>query len=407
MKKILVKIKVWCLFIAILFGATSCDKVFDVERTGALTSDKLWSNATLVTSYVNGFYSILPTCSGNSHWSDESTWSLDRTSLLVGTMDNNDYPGEVWDYGTVRNINNFIANIDKITAPLTTTQIKYLAGQAHFFRAYQYYKMVRVLGGVPIVTEVQDPTADITTLQVKRNTTLECFNFIVDELNTAIADLPNRGATGYEAGRITKEGAMAIKSEVLLLKASPLFCSTPDATFWQDAYDAAKAAKAELDANGYGLYENDKQPGNSLEDMYYEKDKAMKEMVVYIPYAKDIKNSGTFDGSGTGYRELTWNIVQSFPMANGKNIEDPGSGYDEKYFWRNRDPRFYATVVWNGAIFGQSMDGEAVIKNRRHFMYAELAGEIGWHYWNAYGIVARKGIDTTLVKRTRGANSSF
>lgn len=405
MKKI-IKSKLWYLILGIFFGITSCNDVFDVERTGVLTADNLWNNSKLVKNYVDGFYNILPTGLNLNLLSDESTqWGYN--GILDGTLENADYPVQIWDYGTIRNINNFILNIPNIKGGLSQEEINYLNGQAHFFRAYQYYKMVRVLGGVPIIKTIQDPTDNIEKLKVKRNTTLECFDYIVADLDTAIEKMVKRSSSLYETGRVTKEAAMAVKAEVLLLKASPLFCSSPDTKYWQDAYNAALKAKSELDADGYGLYENAKQPQRSLELMWYDKENALKEYVLYIPYKRDVKNSGIPGGTGVGFIGLTWDAVKSFPMANGKNIEDIGSGYSEHYFMRNRDPRFYATVVWNGAIFGQSMDGEAVLPNRRHFMYTELGGEIGWKFNNPYGLIACKRIDTTLVKRTRGAEQAF
>ena len=68
-----------------------------------------------------------------------------------------------------------------------------------------------------------------------------------------------------------------------------------------------------------------------------------------------------YSGGGGGGFSPTWQLVQAFPMANGKLINEPESGYNETVFWKDRDPRFYATVAYNGSDWTMSGRDKTVV----------------------------------------------
>jgi len=384
---------------------SSCKKVFDVAHPGGpITPGDQWSNADNIKAYVTGFYSILPAWNRSEEFGAEAYSGAGggnaMNPFLTGKYTSQSgYPDRVWDWASVRGINNFFSNIESGKAVLSSSDYQGLKGQAYFFRAYLYYRMVKVLGGVPIITTVQDPTADINTLLVKRNTSLECFDFISGQLDSAISLLPVSWGSG-DIGRVTKAAAMAVKGEVLLLKASPLFCKTPNAGYWTDAYNALLAAKAELDADGYGLYTDNTM--KTTENMWYDKGDAAKEMVLYTRFHYPERVNGFQQGqrpltetSGlAGVCDPTWEMVKEFPMQNGLDISDPASGYDPSEFWKGRDPRFYAAIVYNGARYDFSD-----ISPRVQWIFNGIAGDDAYKAtpnYNITGFYCRKGIDTTL-----------
>ena len=81
-------------------------------------------------------------------------------------------------YGAIRNINNAIEGIEG--GKLTQEQKNELLGQAYFFRAWTYYKLVKWYGGVPIVTKTLDPSPSAFT---QRSSAKACFDFIIEDLN--------------------------------------------------------------------------------------------------------------------------------------------------------------------------------------------------------------------------------
>jgi len=399
------KFNILFVLLGIIVLSTSCKKVFDVDHPGGpITPQQEWSNPDFIRGYVTNFYNILPAWNRNEELAGEAFsgggGANSLNSFLKGTYTSQSgYPDRVWDWGSVRAINNFFANIDKSKSALSTTDYQSLKGQAYFFRAYLYYRMVKVLGGVPIITTVQDPTADINTLLVKRNTSLECFDFIGKQLDSAINLLPTTWGSN-DIGRVTKGAAMAVKGEALLLKASPLFCKTPNSTYWTDAYNALQAAKTELDADGYGLYTDNTAKTN--ENMWYDKAGAAKEMVLSVRYHYPEKTNTFQQGqrpltetSGlAGVCDPTWEMVKSYPMQNGVAISDPASGYDSTQFWKNRDPRFYAAIVYNGVRYDF-----ADITPRVQWIFNAIAGDDAYKAtpnYNITGFYCRKEVDTTL-----------
>ena len=303
-----------------------------------------------------------------------------------------------WPYTTIRKINILLKEIPagKIAADKQGPFI----GQAKFLRAFNYFKMVYYYGGVPIIQVPQELTSD---LMVKRNTTAECFDFIIKDLDEAAALLPVK-YTGTDRGKIDQAIIKAFKGRVLLYKASPQFNSANPYgnAYWATAYTANKEAKDFLDANGYGLLDDYTKVFET---------KGHKENILSVIYSNPAKTNGRGeDGlrplseskNATGNDQPIWSMVQAFPMKDGKKPGDPTSAYtyNIQTYWKNRDPRFDATIVWNGAIY--ELSG---IKGRRQYtMYGIAKSMDAWGYsmqGESYpsrtGVYCRKGIMEELA----------
>lgn len=356
----------------------SCEDILDKEDLSAVTEeDNVWSDLNLATAYVNRIYAEnLPEWSTAwANYSDESDGGGDYmygqlTENSVdfwpyGYLDTDPNP-DVY-YGGIRSINILLANIDEGT--LEEEDKNWLKGQALFFRAWLYFEMVRRYGGVPLVLEPQDVTDN---LLVERNTTSATIGQIISDLDNAIAYLPAvTASSGENNGRVHKGTAMAVKGRVLLYYASPQFNPNNIPDRWQDAYDANKAAKEFLEAQGFGLYED-------FENMFINE---MNEEAIFVrryeyspsnPLSWHNWSAATrpLDASqgATGGNRPTLEMVNAFPMQDGRPIDDPNAAYqyDPEYFWQNRDPRFDATIVYNGALW-------------------ELGGESGRIQWTYVG----------------------
>src|SRR5690606_11565148 len=115
--------------------------------------------------------------------------------------------------------------------------------------------------------------ADRDEVQIPRSPVDECFDYVVELLDEAIVDLPDRiDFEIEELGRITKTIAMAVKAKVLVTAASPLFNGnsdyagfnqkdgtplfnpTVDPQKWERALAAAKEAIDFAEAQGHKLY---------------------------------------------------------------------------------------------------------------------------------------------------------
>jgi hypothetical protein len=265
-------------------------------------------------------------------------------------------------YAFIRECNIFLDNIDKGT--LTEEQKKTLKGEVHFWRAWNYFNLVRTYGGVPIVLTAQnailgegDPTQ--TDLAIQRSSTADCMKLITDELDIAISMLPGRWPDS-DWGRITSGAAAAFKGRVLLTYASPLFNRSMETSRWQAAYNANKAAKELLDANGFGLVNASTSRAKEWEKMFVTPKTTEAVMTVLnntVSTDSYKKNNGWENSArpknllGGGGYGATAEMLDLFPMADGKRPGQSTFTYDPLKFYKDRDPRFYRTFAFNGGVW--------------------------------------------------------
>ena len=284
-------------------------------------------------------------------------------------------------WGHIRNCNDVIENVEK--SSLTDEQKKMLIGQALFFRAYMYYHLVTIYGGVPIVDIVQDPIlgtgGDGSNLIRPRQTTKACVDFIVNDLTRAAEMLPARWPNeASDFGRITSGLAQALLGKMLLYYASPVFNRADDVARWEAAYTANKAALDKLNAGGFGLaYANNGGERNAANWAkiwmdYTGSDGSVNEAVFITLHNTKANVSGQPDygkynrwehsirprntNGGGGYTP-TAEIVDLFPMADGLKPGESSIKYDKVNFWLNRDPRFYRTFAFPGVQWQWSEGG--------------------------------------------------
>lgn len=268
-------------------------------------------------------------------------------------------------WGEIRNCNDFIEGVTSST--LTENQKNELLGQAYFFRAWQYYQLVKTYGGIPIVDEVQvTDVSQAENLAKPRSTTKACIDFICQDLETAAAKLPlSWGSSNF--GRVTKGTALAMAGRARLLYASPLFNRADDLTRWQVAYDVNKAALDSLKAGGFGLAYKDA-PGinaagfsklfsdfNSQEAVFVTLyNRVHDDNAAHEIYRNNRREQGLRPANASGATSNTGMnantlMLDLFPMADGKKPSEVGTySYSTLKFFQNRDPRFYRTFAFPG-----------------------------------------------------------
>ncbi|GAB4030527.1 RagB/SusD family nutrient uptake outer membrane protein [Spirosoma jeollabukense] len=344
---------------------TGCMKVLDKTDLGSTPGALIFKDSVLTQMNLDYIYdqnlpapigSLGPEPTSISGLSDES---FAESKILQGSLLIN----EIGDFGTkldaannygkIRVINMFLSDVNGGTLPQFTKNK--LRAQAQFFRAWRYFDLVRLYGGVPLVLSplaaVGTEAKDLAFLP--RNTTAESFAQIVKDLDSTIASVPGRWTAASDWGRITKGGAAAFKGRVLLYAASPQFNPTDDQTKWQASYDANKQAYDLLTANGYGLH-------SSFDQMWFQ-EVNNPEAVLLTGYntatGDQARKNNTYDnntrpsytGTAGGANQPTWEMVKAFPMLDGKKPgESTKYAYTDQLFYKNRDPRFDKTIAYNG-----------------------------------------------------------
>lgn len=339
------QIKNTCLIICVsVVMISSCKKhVLDKGPLDVIREEDVWNDFNLGQAYINEIYAGLP--GGMDRDLDGTTEIEDGNkeftlTYAAGEVTPFNSPfSEAWTiyYSTIARINKFLVNFNPEKADPDAVNI--LKGEALFLRAYFYRELNDFFGGVPIIDKVQSLEDD---LLVQRNTYDECAEFIVKDLDEAVELLPEPAET--EIGRASKGAALALKSRVLLYAASPLHNPGNDLAKWQAASDAALAV---IEGGfGYALY-----PDYNELFLNDNNEEVIFDIQYQFPF-RTTANDYTLNPQGLngafGNSRPTQNLVDSYEMANGKNITDAGSGYDPDNPYENRDERFYGTVLYNG-----------------------------------------------------------
>ena len=282
-------------------------------------------------------------------------------------------------WGRIRNINDVINGIENSSLP--QEEKDELAGQAYFLRAWCYFNMVKWYGGVPIITEPQEPVEGAV---VPRSTTQKCIEFILSDLDKAATKLAPFTTNGGWAqsdnwGRVTTGTALALKGRVLLFWASPICNRGNDAERWNKAYTQMKAELDSINACGYGLFSTNSNVNGSdfaLQFLQSGRNPEAVFVTLFNTHAEgtDIsKNNGWERGirpkntTGSGKRASAM-LMDMFPMADGKipatantytKLVDSDSIYDAEHPFVARDPRFYRTFAFPGCRWAYSGDPTA------------------------------------------------
>jgi len=354
------------VLILIAFAALSCKKSLDsslnVVPQNELTDASVWATSETADIFLNNIYGSL--FDGNNCWDimdnwtdismDGLAWPTSKTSTVMyhtynavnsfemrtGYTDQTTLPFE-WahQYSYIRECNIFITGVNNNAANFPADWKAKRLAEARFLRAFFYHNLWIAYGGVPILTEALNLTSQGDSIFHPRNTSDETYQFIVNELAAIVKDLPLPSATDY--GRITKGTALTLKGYVELYN--------------KDYINAAADNKAVMDLGVYSLYPN-------YQDLFLPAGITNNEGIFfrqYLPGAlggRESLRGPCFANNGT---EVCWGgvnpsqqLVDNYAMANGKPITDPTSGYNPQDPYKNRENRFYQSIVQDGAIFG-------------------------------------------------------
>ncbi|MCD2422949.1 RagB/SusD family nutrient uptake outer membrane protein [Niabella pedocola] len=340
-----------CLFLCIIIFGTRCSKELDIEDVSNYQPEQVWNDLQQANAFVANLYNKF----GN--WNvaaDRNSEQLSGIAFGENAITVTGASTASWDYANVRLANLAIRDVQ--AGKLSQSEKESILAQAYFMRAYTYFSMVKEYGGVPIVKTPLDRYND--ELDLPRNSTRECFDFIMEDLDKAIALLPARiDVTSTDWGHIDGNFAQAFKAKVLLYKASPLFNpGNPwSNAYWADAYTENKKAYESLRSQGYGLIED-----------YAKIALSEKNSEIVFPVINKFpgKTAGWDFGARPGSLSRgnasacpTWEFVKTFPMKDGKLYDDPTGTYYKtdaaflQSYWKNRDPRFEKSILWNARTF--------------------------------------------------------
>lgn len=352
------------LYIIILaFVFAGCNDFLDIKDESAINSD-IWNSEESAENYVNELCrQCMPTWGGflnTAHNGMSDEVKADNNMIYGSLASGSQGAFSATTYLPIRYIN--IA-FDEIAdnGSLTGDAYNNIEGQLYFLRAWQHWKMILMHGGVPYMRDVVGYTSDYAIKNAPRDKTSDCIKYLTSDLNKAIEMLP-ASWPGEEYGRVTRAAAAAFLGRVLLFYASPQF--TPDQTGdvaserWMAAYNANLRADSICRVDGYGLLDcsvtkTGQWPVKTdINKIWWTAPN--KEAIMVRVYSSD-NNPNNYEENvrpgfqtgetGTVSNQPSLRLVMAFPNADGTEYTKDAT---DLYYWKDRDPRFYSTIVYNG-----------------------------------------------------------
>lgn len=231
------KIKYILLVAVLSLTVTSCEKIIEIDPISNVGVSAFYRNFTEVNTALTGCYGGLQGPLFNE-WmftelrGDNTKQGLATSSAVqnieLNELDmfvlNSTHP-QVYNYwlATYKNIRaiNFVLaslgvtysngtiTIAEGTASLTPAQKNQVIGEALFLRSYHYFNLVRLFGGVAVITAPVEPE---TSKQINRNSVAECYQLITADLNLAKDLLPTNTFSTIPTANLGRANAWAAKS---------------------------------------------------------------------------------------------------------------------------------------------------------------------------------------------------
>lgn len=413
-----------------------------VYNIGMLAGDEIWvsANRASVTSYAFNIATgtqrkaqpYMNTWEGNY----QGAGPADRYPLFDG----------------IRHCNVFLENVEdrsKVPDLAEGERLRWLA-EVKFLKAYYHYYLMRMYGPIPVIRANVPVDAPNDQIQVAREPIDSTVDYLVSLLDEAAIGLPSIIAdTQNELGRITRPVALGIKAELLLMVASPLFNGnsdmvglntkdgTPmfnpvyDATKWKRAADAAKEAIDVAEANGHKIfYKNDvgftiSQTAKTKLDITQAVTERWNDELIWanpnsrtyelqrlcmMPLATTVRHtqarkifSPTLESAMNFYtkngvpieedKTLTFGDITELREATAADKFNIKEGYRTSIINFDREPRFYADLGFDGAIFYKSSSGSDETKEVIRAKFADYAGSSDAFDFNVTGYYIKKLIN--------------
>ena len=231
---------------------SSCTKIDRFPETEFSDAD-FWNTETDLINACNRLYQEL-----DGDWIDNraddavnqggpNEISTGNRSIPNTSADWNDRYDEIF---TANNI------VEKAPRAKITDAIKnrYIA-EARFFRAYAYFKLLKIYGDVPLVLKTL--AVNSPELYMGRTSRGEVIQAIYDDLDYAAVNLPKRAdLPTAQYGRVTKSAAWALKARVGLYEGTRAKYHNMSGVNWQNHLSAAIAAAQNVMGEGHALYAN-------------------------------------------------------------------------------------------------------------------------------------------------------
>ena len=352
------------LISADLLTTTSCD-FMDCDESDNYTLQEIQGSYNRVKQFVTSIYGYLPSDFCNTHGAmldattDDAIHVYESSAIqriVNGTWSANYTVDDkfAYYYNAIHDASCYLTTLSGLTFDTWENGDDYqdwmqnydnYQYQVRFLRAYFYFELVRRYQNVPLITK---PLSQTETNQIEPSSAQEVLKFIINECTEIAPKLPIKSTSIAQAenGRATRAMAMALKLRAALYAASPLYSTNGDNAKWTEAAKASHDIIASAGELGLGL--------DTYANLFKSKNYNSKEVILCRPTG----TSKTFEQANypmgvTGGNTTTCpteNLASAFEMKDGRAFDwnDPTMKANQ---YKDRDPRFYLTIVHNGMLW--------------------------------------------------------
>lgn len=345
------------IFSLIFIISMSCSDFLDEKPKSSLTGNSFYETAPQAVSNVNTLYRVgVP-----SAYNANSAYAGPNAMLggYVSGYFDNEYAGQevvvlyskelnrtpvnianqidgIWDacYRAINIANSAIKYIPDID--MDQTQSKGLVAEAKFFRALNFFQLVKMFGDVPMTLE---PYESLENLYLSRTSSAEVYNQIIADLKDAVSALPN--AAFYENNRrITKNVANTLLANV--------YMQVSGYPVQENHYaEAAAAAKAVISSGKHSLTQNENKTDKSAFNILRTTD-GLAEAIYAYEFNNTVSTSGWWPTYSFPNAAAGWGI---FKYAITVNVYRASNGfinvYDSAEDIRVQEQQFFFTKIKN------------------------------------------------------------
>lgn len=379
---------VYIILMAGVFGG--CDDFLSPTPQGKLTEDLFFGEDEGETMAVNAMYARLrewdqegfPWFVINELPSDNSNTGSelsDGSTARLNTVNNFTYDATVpelnnWWNGNYNGVTDCNVVLDRFGAFSGEARYTRSLAQAHFFRGFFYFNLVKAFGGVPLMLSVPQPGE----YNKPRATADAVYDVIVNDLTYAAQNLPTRQQWGSkDLGRTTKGTAEGLLAKVYL--------------FRQDYQNAFRYADSVISRGEYDLHPDYRQLFNP--NSYYSEEVMLADQFLWQSNrdseSQHVMWQGVRGFFGWGFLSPTLSLVNSYETGDPRLDAtvffsgDSVDGYQTIDFLPTTDPRANKKVIWPVSFW----NANSFTKTNAHLyflryadvllVYAEAANELG------------------------------
>lgn len=364
---------------ALSVTAVACSDVLDKGPLDKFTENEVWGSVELAQAFL---YPSLNSATGcliwEDKWTDNDVIQDDDNASNVNKEQMDRYWDAGWNvYGTIRKCNLAIQKMQENTT-FSESDRNYLIAQAKMQRAMIYFSRARLFGKLMIVDRVLDPEED---MELPRTSTVkETYDFILNDLEEAAPDLPV-SVSSSETGMLTRGAAYALMAEVALHGAA--YIESGEDEYYAIAKQASENLFAlnqyELDADYEKMFNEFEYSLSSREIILgqWRHEENTNFGDTWIQYlVPNTSNDKMTDFAGPALNDNFEGWPHFFPstdlVAEYEVVDADGTakdwdqtsyyrhyqeqgGYVSDAVYRNRDARFYATVVYDSTQYFNSL----------------------------------------------------